>query len=61
MLKLLSEIKQGIFLYRFIKEGPYKVQFEQRCKDSEGVSLMYIKEETILVEGIVSVNALKGK
>ena len=37
------------------------MQSEQRCKDSEGVSRVYIKEETILVEGRARANALKGK
>lgn len=39
----------------------YKVQFEQRSKDSEGVSYVDIKEKTILAEGMVSGDALKGK
>lgn len=36
------------------------MQFGQRSEDSEGVSHVDIKE-TVLPEGLVSANALKGK
>lgn len=60
MFKLLSEVKQGIFIQ--VHQGRAFIRCSlNRCKDSEGVSRVYIKEDIILVEGIARANALKGK